>query len=210
MEDYEVIEHLKVGSKTADNKFIIIAINYKEPTYVKFESQQDFKMGDTVQIDNMDVFLDQKKIGEVKEIKHGNDVKIDTRYDIKYTGGYSMDGKKVYLDEHFPKVIIVDGKNVDTVESIDRHHEITEKWLIDDAYEYAYAHEVATKIEREYVESLGVNWDNYCKEVNKNLHEVYSAKAEKTPSDLDLAPYFYSKDEKALKEIRETKTENKP
>ena len=91
------------------------------------------------------------------------------------------------------------------MESIDRHHEVTEKWLIDDAYEYAYAHEIATKIEREYVESLGVNWDDYCKEVNKNLHEVYMSKAEKTPSDLDLAPYFYSKDEKALKEIRETK-----
>ena len=151
------------------------------------------------------MFFNQKKIGQTKEIKKANDIKIDTRYDIKYTGGYSVDGKKVYLDEHFPKNIVVDGKIVDTVESIDRHHEVTEKWLIDDAYEYAYAHEIATKIEREYVESLGVNWDSYCKEVNKNLHEVYMSKAEKTPSDLDLAPYFYSRDEKALKEIRETK-----
>ncbi len=205
MEEYEVIEHLKSGSKPADNKFLIVAINYKEPTYVKFESDQDFKVGDKVNMENKDVFFQGKKIGEVREVKKANDVKIDTRYDIKYTGGYSVDGKKVYLDEHFPKTITVDGKVVDTVESIDRHHEVTEKWLVDDAYEYAYAHEIATKIEREYIESIGVNWDDYCKEVNRNLHEVYMTKAEKTPSDLDLAPYFYSKDEKALKEIRETK-----
>jgi hypothetical protein len=205
MEEYEVIEHLKSGLKPADNKFLIVAINYKEPTYVKFESDQDFKVGDRINIENNDVFLADKKIGTVKEIKRANDIKIDTRYDIKYTGGYSVDGKKVYLDEHFPKTITVDGKTVDTVESIDKHHEVTEKWLVDDAYEYAYAHEIATKIEREYIESIGVTWDDYCREVNRNLHEVYMTKAEKTPSDLDLAPYFYSKDEKALKEIRETK-----
>ncbi len=205
MEEYEVIEHLKSGSKAPDNNFLIVAINYKVPTYIKFESEMDFKVGDKINAENNDVFFNQKKIGQIKEIKKADDIKIDTRYDIKYTGGYSVDGKKVYLDEHFPKNIDVDGKTVDTVESIDRHHEVTEKWLIDDAYEYAYAHEIATKIEREYVESLGVNWDDYCKEVNKNLHEVYMSKAEKTPSDLDLAPYFYSKDEKALKEIRETK-----
>ncbi len=205
MEEYEVIEHLKSGSKIAENNFLIVAINYKEPIYIKFESEVDFKVGDKINVENNEVFLNQKKIGQIKEIKKASDIKIDTRYDIKYTGGYSVDGKKVYLDEHFPKNITVDGKTIDTVESIDRHHEVTEKWLIDDAYEYAYAHEIATKIEREYVESFGVNWDDYCKEVNKNLHDVYMSKAEKTPSDLDLAPYFYSKDEKALKEIRETK-----
>ena len=205
MEEYEVIEHLKSNPKLAENKFLIVAINYKEPTYIKFLSDSDFKVGDKVMVDNNDVFLNQQKISQISEVKKANDIKIDTRYDIKYTGGYSMDGKKVYLDEHFPKNINVDGKTIDTIESIDRHHEVTEKWLIDDAYEYAYAHEIATKIEREYVESLGINWDDYCKEVNKNLHEVYASKAEKTPSDLDLAPYFYSKDEKALNEIRETK-----
>ncbi len=204
MEEYEVIEHLKSGAEV-DNKFLIVALNYKIPTYIKFESILDFKVWDKVNLDKNDVFYNNSKVGEVKTFKSADDVKIDTRFDIKYTGGYSLDGNKVYLDEHFPKDIIVDGKPVDTIESIDRHHEVTEKWLIDDAYEYAYAHEVATKIEREYIESIGINWDNYCKEVNKNLHEVYNTKAEKTPKDLDLAPYFYSKDEEALKEIRETK-----
>ncbi len=209
MDMYEVVEHLKSGSAGQDGTFTVVAINYKEPTYIKFKSSQDFKVGQKVSIDKNAVFSDGKQVGEVQTTKRANDVKIDTRYDIKYTGGYSMDGKKVYLDEHFPKIINVDGKEVDTVESIDRHHEVTEKWLIDDAYEYAYAHELATKIEREYVESLGVNWDDYCREVNKQLHLVYAGKAEKTPADLDLAPYFYSRDEKALKEIRETKGEKK-
>ena len=33
------------------------------------------------------------------------DIKVSTNYDIKYTGGYSLDGKTVYLDEHFIKGI---------------------------------------------------------------------------------------------------------
>lgn len=205
MEEYEVIEHIKKDVGPANNTFSVVAISYIVPTYVKFESETDFKAGEKVGIDKNEVFYKGSKIGEVKTFKSAENVKVNTDYDIKYTGGYSTDGKKVYLDRNFPKLMDVDGKKVDTVESIAKHHEITEKWLIDDAYEYAYAHEIATKIEREYVESLGVNWDAYCKEVDKNLHAVYNTKADNTPSDLDLSPYFYSKDEKALKEIRETK-----
>ncbi|EFD92912.1 MAG: hypothetical protein BJBARM5_0285 [Candidatus Parvarchaeum acidophilus ARMAN-5] len=205
MEEYEVIEHVKKDENASNNIFLIVAINYIIPTYVKFESEQDFKAGEKVSIDNNAVFYKNSKVGEVKIFKSAADIEVDTNYDIKYTGGYSVDGKKVYLDKNFPKFIDVDGKKIDTIESIAKHHEMSEKWMIDDAYEYAYAHEVATKIEREYVESIGVNWDAYCKEVNKNLHAVYNTKADDTPSDLDLSPYFYSKDEKALKEIRETK-----
>jgi hypothetical protein len=81
---------------------------------------------------------------------------VNTGYDIKYTGGYSLDGKTIYLDEHFPKNLSVEGKNVSTIESIGLHHELPEKWLSDMGFEYPYAHEVATGIEKKYVESMGI------------------------------------------------------
>jgi hypothetical protein len=79
MEEYEVIEHLKSNPKLAENKFLIVAINYKEPTYIKFLSDSDFKVGDKVMVDNSDVFLNQKKISQISEVKKANDIKIDTR-----------------------------------------------------------------------------------------------------------------------------------
>ncbi len=205
MEDYEVIEHIKEKSKDI-KKFEVVALNYKEPSYAKIESEEDVKDNTIIQVDvdSRKVFLNGREIGKLVSLRTGKDIKIDTNYDIKYTGGYSIDGKKVYLDEHFPKILHIDGKDVDTRESIGRRHELVEKWLIDDAYEYPYAHMIATRIEREYVESLGVSWDHYCEEVDRNLRETYKLKVEKSPESLDLTPYVYSRDREALKEIRES------
>ncbi len=94
------------------------------------------------------------------------------------------------------------------LESIGRHHELTEKWLIDNDYEYPYAHEVATEVEKQYIESLGVNWNDYNKEVNKLLHSNYSKKLKRSPSDLDISPYIYSHDNNAIKEIRDSIVDN--
>lgn len=205
MEDYEVIEHIKEKS-AQQGKFRVVALNYKEPSYAKIESNQDVNVGILLQVDTQSkkVLLNKQEIGFLTSLRTGRDVKIDTNHDIKYTGGYSIDGKKVYLDEHFPKTLEIDGKTVDTRESIGRRHELVEKWLVDDAYEYPYAHMIATKIEREYVESVGVSWERYCEEVDKNLRNTYKLKVERSPESLDLTPYIYSRDSEALKEIRQS------
>ena len=205
MEDYEVIEHIKEKS-TQQGKFRVVALNYKEPSYAKIESNQDVNVGILLQVDTQSkkVLLNKQEIGFLTSLRTGRDVKIDTNHDIKYTGGYSIDGKKVYLDEHFPKTLEIDGKTVDTRESIGRRHELVEKWLVDDAYEYPYAHMIATKIERQYVESLGISWERYCEEVDKNLRNTYKLKVERSPESLDLTPYIYSRDSEALKEIRQS------
>ena len=184
----------------------MVALNYKEPSYAKIESNQDVNVGMLLQVDPQSnkVFLNKQEIGFLTSLRTGKDVKIDTNHDIKYTGGYSIDGKKVYLDEHFPKTLEIDGKTVDTRESIGRRHELVEKWLVDDAYEYPYAHMIATKIERQYVESLGVSWERYCEEVDKNLRNTYKLKVERSPESLDLTPYIYSRDSEVLKEIRQS------
>ena len=204
LKDYEVIFHRKLD-QSYSQRYAVVGINYEKPTYVKAIVRTDLKRGERFSVDQDDsVIYEGRKIGSVVDFKDGDEIKVNTDYDIKYTGGYSVDGKTVFLDEHFPRFIEVDGKKIDTTVSIDRHHEIPEKWLSDNAFEYPYAHEIATKIEREYVESLGVNWDDYCREVDRQLREVYRRKLQKSPKDLDLAPYFYSRDKEALKEIRDS------
>ncbi len=200
MEDYEVIEY----AKNSENVEILKAINYKEPTYIRIESEKRLTVGTIVKYEGDKVFYGDEQVGTVSDIKSGKNIKIDMDYDIKYTGGYSKDGKIIYLARTFPKSIDIKGKIVDLTESIGRHHELVEKWLTDDLYQYPYAHEVATKIERQYVESVGVDWHDYDEAVAKLLHENYARKLEKSPKDLDLSPYLASNDTEAIKEIRDS------
>jgi len=203
MEIFEVLEHMK-ENKGKSRKFIITAIDFLEPTYVKVETETNLEKGTLIQVDGKQAFHDGTKIGDVVIRKDGNEVRVSTAFDIKYTGGYSLDGKTVYLDEHFPVTLKFGDKVIDSRESIGLHHELPEKWLSDDAYEYPYAHEMATGIEKKYVEHNGVTWKEYCSEVDRNLRNVYSRKLGKTPASLDLAPYLYCRDREALKEIRES------
>jgi|YelNatPaOPRAMG01_1025707.scaffolds.fasta_scaffold29715_5 hypothetical protein len=207
MKIFEVLEHTKeTGGNT--KKFIITAIEFLEPTYVKFETDTDLAKGILIEVDGTEAFQKGTKIGDVLIRKDGNEVRVSTAFDIKYTGGYSLDGKTVYLDEHFPVTLKFGDKIIDSRESIGLHHELPEKWLSDDAYEYPYAHEIATGIEKKYVEHNGVTWKEYCTEVDRNLRNVYSRKLGKTPARLDLAPYLYCRDREALKEIRESSSED--
>ncbi|MHB1709003.1 MAG: hypothetical protein ACYCT2_05965 [Thermoplasmataceae archaeon] len=205
MTSFEVIEHEK-DPKGEHGEYRIIAINFIDPEYVKIVADMDVDKGTSLDVEDDIVFLNKKSIGKVVEKKDGKSIRVSTSFDIKYTGGYSLDGSTVYLDEHFPQIMKIDGREVDARESIGLHHELPEKWLSDEAYEYPYAHEVATGIEKKYVESLGVKWKDYCDEVDRNLRNVYSRKLEKSPPSLDLAPYLYCRDQEALKEIRRSST----
>lgn len=203
MDEFEVVEHVR-DKREAEREFFVMAIDFHKPTYVKVKTHETVKAGSVIQIDGNLAYLDGKNIGKVITRKDSGDVSVSTDYDIKYTGGYSLDGKTIYLDEHFPPTLQVEGKTVSTIESIGLHHELPEKWMSDNGYEYPHAHEVATGIEKKYVESLGVTWKGYCSEVDKNLRQVYRRELGKSPQSLDLAPYLYCRDREALKEIRES------
>lgn len=203
-EEYEVIERKDENGSSPPQVYMVVAINFKIPTYVKFLSQTDIKVGETVMVDGVKVYYKDAEIGAWSIFKRGDGLVIDTSYSIKYTGGYSIDGQILYVDSNFPEEIVVGGKKINTIETIGRHHECTEKWLIDDGYTYSYAHQIATKIERYYVESLGVSWNDYSNEVAKNLRDTYARKLSRSPVNLDLSPYVFSKDMDALKEIKES------
>ena len=206
MEAFEVIEHSR-NSNLAKGQKEIIAIEYIKPTYIKGIITFDVKKGDTIIVKDNKIYKNGSEIGYITIRKSSSDVVLDTTHDIKYTGGYSIDGKTIYLDEHFPKTLNVEGKKIDATATIGLHHELPEKWLSDNYFEYPYAHEVATGIEKKYVEYLGVTWKGYCDEVDKNLRKVYSQKLKESPASLDLAPYLYCRDREALKEIRESEPE---
>ncbi len=174
------------------------------PTYVKCLSQTDIRVGETIFVEDTKVYYKDTEIGVWSVLKRADGLVIDTSYNIKYTGGYSVDGQILYIDSNFPREISVQGKKIDILDTIARHHECVEKWLIDDGYTYGYAHQIATKIERRYVESLGVSWYDYSNEIAKDLRDNYARKLSKSPPNLDLSPYVFSKDSNALKEIKES------
>ncbi|MEM3178226.1 MAG: hypothetical protein QXT36_03530 [Candidatus Micrarchaeaceae archaeon] len=210
MDEYEVIEHrLKAnggpGNGGDSQRITIIkALNFKLPTCISFSSSIDLQVDTKIHADENVVYADNKAIGEVASKQCGTDVAVNSNYDIKYTGGYSKDGKVIYIDRDMPKTIKIGDKDVDLIQSIALHHEVVEKWLIDDAYDYQYAHAIATRIEKEYIESLGINWDSYDAEVGKVLRQIYSKKLKTSPKNLDLTPYLATNDQDTLKEIRES------
>jgi len=212
MEEYIVIEHRQKGNNDAPNGevsnnqkvFIIKAVNSKLPSLVVFSSSTDLQFGTKINVDDKKVYLEDKQIGEVSNVLSSSDVVVNTDYDIKYTGGYSKDGKIIYLDKDLPKSIKINDKEVDLVQSIGLHHELPEKWLIDDAYDYQYAHLIATGIEKDYITSLGIKWEDYDNELGKLLRQIYNKKPKKSPKNLDLSPYIATNDQEALKEIRES------
>ncbi len=201
MQQFEVIEHRDDKVK---NQHIVYCINYVDPTFIEGDVDTPLEKGDLVMVDDGKIYNENRVIGKILKSKSSRDVRISTDYDIKYTGGYSLDGKTIYLDEHFPHFMQVEGKTIDAAKSIGLHHELPEKWFSDEKYEYPYAHEIATGIEKQYVESLGVTWKGYSNEVDRNLRNVYKRELGKSPSSLDLAPYLYCRDQETLKEIRKS------
>ncbi|MHB1439459.1 MAG: hypothetical protein ACYCSO_06440 [Cuniculiplasma sp.] len=204
-ESFKII--VKEDKTPEEGNIEIIAIDFHQPTMIKFDTREILKDGEMLSVKGEEVYYSGKLLGKVKERKSSSDVRASHAFDVKYTGGYSLDGKNIYLDEHFPVEIVVEGKTVNTINSIGYHHELPEKWLSDEKFEYPYAHEKATGIEKEYVESLGVTWKGYCSVVDKNLRNVYSRTLEKSPPSLDLAPYLYCRDREALNEIRRSSPE---
>ncbi len=194
-----------LSEKKSENGHIIaLAVNYISPSMVKISLNRRLKINSIVHVDSDIAYFRKGYIGKVMETRSVDDLAISVDYTIKYTGGYSVDGKRIFLDKSFPKFIIVKNKIVDTVESIAKHHEVTEKWLVDFGHSYAYSHRLATSIEKDFIRLLRVNWQDYDKEVAKYLHKNYNRKLENTPLDLDLLPYIESKDSEALKEIKES------
>ena len=114
---------------------------------------------------------------------------IDREHDIPYLAGYSLDGKRVYIDRHLPKSFAYKGREI----AVDRYlllHEEVEKTLIDQLdLHYQHAHQIATRAEEAAVRADGVSWRAYDRFMQKYVKRMGDERLTKLPRDLDLKPY---------------------
>ena len=130
--------------------------------------------------------------------------KVDRSCDVPYVAGYAKDGKRVFVDRHFKKMM---GKvNVEPYVFV---HEKAEKALIDVfGLHYQVAHEIAEYLERLTVERDGLNWDKYEKFVMKQYKHIGHEKVEKVPHNLDLTPYEDEHDVSILRKLQDDSKRN--
>ena len=115
--------------------------------------------------------------------------RIDRDHDIPYLAGYSLDGKRIYIDRHLPESFLYKGRAV----AVDRYlllHEEVEKTLIDQLdLHYQHAHQIATRAEEAAVRADGVSWRAYDRFMQTYVKRVGDERLTKLPPDLDLKPY---------------------
>jgi len=128
---------------------------------------------------------------------------IDRDHDIPYLAGYSLDGKRIYIDRHLPPTFQFRGREI----AVDRYlllHEEVEKTLIDQLkLHYQHAHQIATRAEEAAVRADGISWRAYDRFMQQYVKTVGDERLEKVPDDLDLKPYRDEHDYDLLRRMRD-------
>jgi len=129
---------------------------------------------------------------------------IDRDHDIPYLAGYSIDGKRIYIDRHLPPTFRYRGRDV----AVDRYlllHEEVEKALIDHLdLHYQHAHQIATRAEEAAVRADGVSWRAYDRFMQKYVKFADDERLTKLPPDLDLKPYRDEHDYDLMRRMRDS------
>lgn len=144
-----------------------------------------------------DKIMDQ--VGEAID----DDVEIIRDYDVPYVAGYSVDGKRFYIDHALEKGFDYAGDFFDVTPSLILH-EATEKGLrmIAPSLAYQLEHQVALRAERAYVEAMRIPWMYYNRWFDRRIKVIGSRKRyEECPVDLDLHPYLDEEDWVTLKKM---------
>ena len=195
-------EYTIVWRNRFEGKYTVCAVGYRRAVYAVIKTGIKLAVGSVVYRSGGTFYFKKKAAGKAVFVRHGLGVGIDLSYDIKYIGGYSKDGRVVFLDRRFPKSHIFSSKKISLIESVARRHEVVEKWMIDDGFSYEHSHRVATGVERRYVESRGVAWKEYDQWCRKEIRKITSMPLSRSPRSLDLTPYHDNIE--ALSEIKRT------
>jgi len=114
---------------------------------------------------------------------------IDREHDIPDLAGYSLDGRRIYIDRHLPPTFRYRGRDV----AVDRYlllHEEVEKTLIDQLHlHYQHAHQIATRAEEAAVRADAISWRAYDRFMQQYVKKMGDERLTKLPDDLDLKPY---------------------
>lgn len=130
---------------------------------------------------------------EVKKRLYGFHT-INREFDLPYLGGYSKDGKTIYLDRHFPESLTIEEDGQRRTFNPTQHvldHEKFEKAIMDTlSWGYSHAHEAANGYERRGVLKAGLFWRPYNAALDPYIKADEHEKLVKVPPDLDMAPYL--------------------
>src|SRR5580658_10247656 len=128
---------------------------------------------------------------------------IDRAHDIPYLAGYSLDGKRIYIDRHLPRSFVDRGREI----PVDRYlllHEEVEKTLIDQlGLHYQHAHQIATRAEEAAVRADGVSWRAYDRFMQQYVKIAGDERLSEVPDDLDLKPYRDEHDYDLMRRMRD-------
>jgi hypothetical protein len=134
-----------------------------------------------------------RKDPEISRLRHRYK-QLDDSYDLPYLGGYSKDGKIIYIDRHLPEMLEYrhDGKIKEfRPRQYLIEHESWEKALIDAlGWGYDHSHAVATAAERRTVMQDGILWKPYQGAYRPYIKADEHEKLKRVPADLDLTPYL--------------------
>jgi len=126
---------------------------------------------------------------------------IDREHDIPYLAGYSLDGRRIYIDRHLPPTFRYRGRDV----AVDRYlllHEEVEKTLIDQLHlHYQHAHQIATRAEEAAVRADGISWRAYDRFMQQYVKEMGDERLTRLPDDLDLKPYRDEHDDDLMRRM---------
>lgn len=139
----------------------------------------------------------------IKVRLHDTKFKLNRDYDIPYLGGYSRDGKIIYIDRHLPMTLPIGGKRIHIFPYLITH-ERTEKALLDFAgMRYDEAHRCATFVAHLELNKHDISSTLYEKALDPYIKADQHEKIRKVPIDLDYRPYKDSHDTILISRMRE-------
>jgi hypothetical protein len=127
---------------------------------------------------------------------------IDQQYDIPYCGGISLDGRRPYLDRHFPRFTTLSTGYCDIGFFIGNFHEAPEWFMVVKRnFSYTAAHHFANGVENMMVKKAGHYPREYNAYIDMFIPGEEHEKIKITPRDLALYPY--ADDKKLMARIKE-------
>ena len=114
---------------------------------------------------------------------------VDHSYDLPYVAGYSKNGKIIYIDQHVPEKMILNGKNIDIWNYLILHEAVEKSLLMHELLHYQMAHQIALRTEKDAVENDGHNWKGYNKLMMGFIKADRKELLLSVPKDLDTQPY---------------------
>ncbi len=127
--------------------------------------------------------------------------RVNHKFDIPYLGGYSVDGRTIYLDRRLPDMFRMGTHHANLGEFVTVHERV-EKWFLD-TYHSAYlrAHRIATAMEHQAVREAGLDPVKYEAALRPYIRRCDDETVKRVPVDLDLTPYEDEDDRRILSEL---------